>query len=218
VSPSTLLTVMVSGLLALAAWSRLAELHRKAALARAARARGLRFEDHAGRFIVGGPGKLPVLRLGGAVGRYLVTDGTLAVFEHLARGPSATAWRPLAAARVTGVPAFRLEARRPGVLGLAAAVFTPDDEVGLDVPDFDERYQLFADDRVTARGLFTDPVVAFFVARPGFCLEVRGDWLVVEEGLGPLDPAALSAQLDGLRALVTLLERAAATARGDDRA
>lgn len=220
-SPSTLLAVLVSGLLALAAWSRLAELYRKSALSRAALALGLRFEERAGRFIVDGPGGVPVLRNGGAVGRYLMTDGKVSLFEHLSRassagGAPAGTWRPLGAARVTGVPAFRVEYRRPGVFGLAAAAYTAADEVSLDAEDFGERYQLYADDAAAVRGLFTDALVDFFARHPGYCLEVRGGWLVVDEGVGALDPAALAEQLDALRRLVTLLEGAAATARGGE--
>lgn len=219
-SPSALLFVLVSGLLALAAWSRLAELLRRRALARAALALGLRFEDRAGRFIVDGPGGVSTLRHGGTVGRHLVTDGKVALFEHLPHTATGSApagrWRTLGAARVTGVPAFRLEARRPGVFGLTGSVYTPADEVALDAADdFAERYQLYADDDAAARGLFTDAVTDFFAAHPGYCLEVRGAWLVVDEGTGPLDAATVASQLDALRRLVALLEGAAADARGD---
>ncbi len=218
-SPSALFVVLASGLLALAAWSRLAELYRRGALARAALALGLRFEDRAGRFIVDGPGGVTALRLGGTVGRHLVTDGRVALFEHLPHTATGSAvagrWRPLGAARVTGVPAFRLEARRPGVFGLTGSVYVAADEVTLDdADDFAERYQLYADDAEAVRAAFHHAVARFFAAHPGYCLEVRGAWLVVDEGTGPLDPATLAAQLDTLRRIATLLETAAADARG----
>ena len=207
-SPSTLLVVFVSGLLAMAAWSRLAELYRKSALSRAAVALGMRFEETAGRFITGGPGNHPLFRAGGAVGRHLVTDGDVALFEHLSRAASAGGmWRTVGAAKVGAMPSFRLEFKRPGVFGLAGSAYTPADEVALDAPDaFSDRYQLFSDDPYGTRALFSDAVVAFFVANGGYCVESRAGWLVVDEGIGPMDPGALAKQLDVVGRVAGLFE------------
>ncbi len=205
---STLFIVFVSGLLVLAAWSRLAELYRKSALSRAAAALGMRFEERAGRFITSGPGSHPLFRAGGAVGRHLVSDGRVALFEHLSRAASAGGmWRTVGAAKVGAMPSFRLEFKRPGVFGLVGSAYTPADEVTLDAPDaFHERYQLFSDDEAATRALFSDAAVAFFAAHGGYCVESRAGWLVVDEGIGMMDPGALAKQLDAVRTLAGLFE------------
>lgn len=210
VSPSALFALLVSGLLAIAAWSRLSELHRASSLARAAVALGLRFEAHAGRFIARGPSGLALFRVSGGVGRNLVTDGRVTLFDYLARGgPDARSpegsLMVVGAAEARGLVAFRLEFKRPGAFGLGSAVYAAADEIELPAPAaFAEQYRLFGDDPAAVAARFTPAVMRFFAANPGWSVESNGAWLIAHDGAGHLEPARLAAQLAAVRQVVAL--------------
>ncbi len=209
-SPSALFALLVSGLLAIAAWSRLSELHRASSLARAAVALGLRFEAHAGRFIARGPGGLSLFRAGGGVGRNLVTDGRVTLFDyHLRGGPegrsSDVSLMVVGAAEARGLAPFRLEFKRPGAFGLGSAVYAAADEVELAAPPaFAEQYRLFGDDPAAVHALFSPAVLRFFADNPGWTVESKGAWLVAHDGSGHLEPGRLAGQLAAMRKVVGL--------------
>ncbi len=210
-SPSALFTVMASGLLAIAAWSRLAEAYRVSALARAAARLGMRFEARAGRFITNGPGALSLFRVGGGLGRNLVTDGRITLFEFVSRA-TADGRQPVeaqvivAAVEARGAPSFRLEFKRPGAFGLTSSVYAASDELTPEGPDgFAESYRLFGDDHGAVLGLFDARAVAFFAANPGWSVESNGAWMAVWQSVGHLEPSSLGAQVEAHRAVVALL-------------
>ncbi|MFO0653301.1 MAG: hypothetical protein U0326_44180 [Polyangiales bacterium] len=208
-SPTALFTVMISGLLAIAAWSRLSEAYRVSALARAASALGMRFESRAGRFITNGPGALSLFRVGGGLGRNLVTDGRLTLFEYLSRA-TADGRQPVEAQVVVavtearGVPPFRLEFKRPGAFGLTSGVYAASDEITFEGHHgFAESYRLFGEDHAAVAALFDASALAFFAANPGWSVETNGAWLAVWEGAGHLDPSSLAAQVERHRAVAS---------------
>lgn len=209
-SPSALFALLVSGLLAIAAWSRLSELHRASSLARAAVALGLRFEANAGRFITHGPSALSLFRVGGGVGRNLVTDGRVTLFDFVARGgpdarsPEGTLMT-VGAARTEALPPFRLEFKRPGAFGLSSSVYAAADEIEVYAPRaFADQYRLFGVDREAVLARFTPAVLRFFADNPGWCVESNGPWLVAHEGAGHLEPRRLAEQVAALRRIVAL--------------
>lgn len=197
-----------SGLLAIAAWSRVAEVYRARTLSRAAAALGFRFEPLAGRFINRGPANLALFRVGGGVGRNLVTDGRLTLFEHLTRA-NLDGLQPdgalvtVSAVACPGVAPFRLEFRRPGAFGTASSVDAARDEVDVDGPAaFTDVYRVFSDDPDAARALFHPDVVAFFAENPGWSVESNGAWLAAHRGVAHLDARRLAAQVDAHRRVV----------------
>ncbi len=200
-SPSTLATVLAVGLIAIAAGSRLSEVYRTASLQRAAAALGFRYEPRAGRFLTAGPGRLPLFRAGG-VGRHLVTNGALSLFEYVALPAQGGELSLMGAAEAKGVPSFRLERKLPGVAALA---YAGGEEVALDAPAaFYERFQLVAEDPTAVRERFTPEVVKALLADPSWSVECDGRWLVATRARAHLEPSQLGEQLSSLRALVSL--------------
>lgn len=201
---------MASGLLAIAAWSRLSEAYRVSGLARAAAKLGMRYESRAGRFITAGPGALSLFRVGGGLGRNLISDGRLTLFEYLSRATT-DGRQPegslvtVAAAEARGVPSFRLEFKRPGAFGLTSAVYASSDEVTPEADvDFTDHYRLFSEDRAAVYALFGPRLVDFFAANQGWCVESNGAWLVAYQSVGHLDPARLAEQVEAHRRVVAL--------------
>lgn len=200
-TPSTLATVLAAGLIAIAAGSRLSEVYRTASLQRAAAALGFRYEPRAGRFLTAGPGRLPLFRAGG-IGRHLITDGTLSLFEYTALPAQGGELSLMGAAEAKGLPAFRLERKLPGV---AASAYAGGEEVSLDAPDeFSEHFQLVSEEPSAARERFTREVARALLADPTWSVECDGRWLVAVRARAHLDPSQLGEQVASLRALVAL--------------
>lgn len=195
-----LFTAMLVGLVAIAAWSRVAESWRVGALARTAASLGLRFEAHGGRFLNRGHGGAPCVRaLGGAVGRNLVSDDVFNLLELVAHDGRRVV---MAVAPAKGIPSVRIEARRPGVAGRASSIEAAEDELMPAAPAaFFEAYRVFGDASVGDR--WSPALVELLLAQPGWNVETWNATLFAwNDAQDHLAPATLAAQVAAHRAIV----------------
>lgn len=211
-SPPDLAALLLAGAFSIAMWTRLAELRRGASLRRAAAAMGWRYEPFGDAFVKKNLGALPLMRHGRSLAKNLVTDGRLTLFDYAWRsGPgsltSGAAMQAVGAAQAAGLPAFRLEFKRPATFGVPSAVYAPDDEVDLPGPSaFTDQYRVFGRDPEGLAARFTRPVLAFFAEHPGWCVEADGRWLIAYQESTQLDAEHLGPRADAMRRIAALLD------------
>lgn len=78
------------------------------------------------------------------------------------------------------------------------------EEVLLDIPEFEQRYVVFAEDEISARALCVPPLIGYLVRNPGISVEVESAWMAVG-ARELLVPADVPGRLRQLKIIHTML-------------